>query len=109
MMLHRPWAFVKPPCCFGRSALPVREYLLSSLTLCVSQAMMTEGMEPPSQQLDAETAWAVGFMPGLSEEEEGHLPPGYEERLYTEVAPMLRQLPCIVSLLYCSMDLQLPV
>ncbi len=51
--------------------------------------MAAEGMEQPSQQLDAETAWAVGFMPGLSEEEEGHLPPGYEERLYTEVQPML--------------------
>ena len=68
-------------------------------TLCVSQAMAAEGMEQPSQQLDAETAWAVGFMPGLSEEEEGHLPPGYEERLYTEVLPTLCQLPCIVSLL----------
>ena len=56
-------------------------------------------MEQPSQQLDAETAWAVGFMPGLSEEEEGRLPPGYEERLYTEVLPMLRQAPCVVSLL----------
>ena len=87
----------------------MRHFLLFSLTLCVTQAMAAEGMEQPSQQLDAETAWAVGFMPGLSEEEEGHLPPGYEERLYTEVLPMLRQLPCIVSLLFRSMHMQLNV
>lgn len=49
------------------------------------QALVREGRDQPSQQLDLETAWANGFMPGLSEEEEGLLPPGSEERLYIEV------------------------
>ena len=57
-----------------------------SLTL---QALAAEGRDPPSQQLDLETAWANGFMPGLSEEEEGLLPPGSDERLYTEVIALL--------------------
>ena len=91
----------------GGSARLVQQYRHFSLTLCFTQAMAAEGMEQPSQQLDAETAWAVGFMPGLSEEEEGHLPPGFEERLYAEVLPMLRELPCIVLPLYCSMHAQL--
>ena len=52
------------------------------------QALAREGRDQPSQQLDLETAWANGFMPGLSEEEEGLLPPGSEERLYTEVASL---------------------
>lgn len=51
------------------------------------QALAREGRDQPSQQLDLETAWANGFMPGLSEEEEGLLPPGSQERLYTEVTP----------------------
>lgn len=50
------------------------------------QALAREGRDPPSQQLDLETAWAVGFMPGLTEEEEGLLPQGSDERLYIEVS-----------------------
>lgn len=54
------------------------------------QALAREGREQPSQQLDLETAWANGFMPGLSEDEEALLPPSSDERLYAEVMP----LPC---------------
>ena len=55
------------------------------------QALVREGRDQPSQQLDLETAWANGFMPGLSEEEEGLLPAGSDERLYTEVIPLPRK------------------
>jgi len=58
-----------------------------------SCALATEGSDQPSQQLDLETAWAVGFMPGLSEEEEGLLPQGSDEKLYTEVCSPLSFLP----------------
>lgn len=54
--------------------------------ITLMQALTREGRDPPSQQLDLETAWAVGFMPGLTEEEEGLLPPGSDERLYIEVS-----------------------
>lgn len=54
-----------------------------------TQALAREGSDQPSQQLDLETAWAVGFMPGLSEEEEGLLPQGSDEKLYTEVSSPL--------------------
>ena len=57
--------------------------------ITLMQALTREGRDLPSQQLDLETAWAVGFMPGLTEEEEGLLPPGSDERLYIEVSAHL--------------------